>query len=67
MLPLFQCVACINCATFACVYRLKQMGKKKDVNMTLSVGLNTLLINSFDMNISAVIAPQIYKFFQENL
>ena len=40
---------------------------KKDVNMTLSVRLNTLLINSFDMNISAVIAPQIYKFFQENL
>ena len=25
MLPLFQCVTCINCATFACVYRLKQM------------------------------------------
>ena len=42
-------------------------GKKKDVNMTLSVRLNTLLINSFDMNISAVIARQIYKFFQENL
>ena len=66
MLPLFQCVAWINCATFACVYRLKQM-EKKDVNMTLSVRLNTLLINSFDMNISAVIAPQIYKFFQEHL
>ena len=32
--------------------------------MTLSVRLNTLLINSFNMNISAVIAPQIYKFFQ---
>ena len=25
MLPLFQCVTCINCATFAFVYRLKQM------------------------------------------
>ena len=25
MLPLFQCVTCINCAAFACVYRLKQM------------------------------------------
>ena len=66
MLPFFQCVACINCATLACVYRLEQM-ENKDVNMTLSVRLNTLLINSFDMNISPVIAPQIYKFFQENL